>query len=185
MKRSVGLVMVLTASVLAGACAPMAMYGPMAGSALARRAPRAPYEPSPIGRWDSVMSLGPNAVVEVLDAEGRTHVAQFVRASVVALMLVENGEPASMPRAEVVRVTLLPSRKADAVKEVVTGAAGGAAAAGVGVALIPYLFTGRVWLPPARIWGVGAVAGAADALGKQKAEQHPRTVYVAALDRMY
>jgi hypothetical protein len=176
---------VLMASVVVSGCAPMygrPMFGPVSG---ASRAHRVPYEPPPIGRWDAVMSLAPDSVIEVLAADGTTHIAQFVKASLASIALVENGAPAALPRAEVVRVTLLPGvRTADGVQNAAAGAAKGAAAAGVGIALVPYLMTGHVWVPPARFWGTGAVLGAADAITRQRDSRRPRTVYIAPLDGM-
>lgn len=187
MKRAAGLVAVMMAALTVGACAPM--YGrPIFGASPmypAARAVRPMYEPSPIGRWDAVMTLAPNAILEVLDADGTTHTARFVKASVSALAVIEDGAQTSMPRASVVRVVLLPAlRHDDAVKEAAGSAAAGALTAGVGMALIPYLATGQVWIPPARFWGTGAVMGGASAIARQKQAQNPRIVYLADVNRM-
>jgi hypothetical protein len=149
-----------------------------------RAAPRAAAAPpSPVGRWDEVMALRPNWIIDVLDAEGDTHTGRFVRASVRSLRLVKSGGELELPRREVVRVDLLHAQDTPGTtaREIGTGAAAGAATMAGGAMLIPFLLTGKVFLPPARFLAAGAVLGGVTAAGELRHERRPRTVYVARI----
>jgi hypothetical protein len=162
---------VLTIAALSsGACAPMLMGGGYA------------QQPPALGRWDQVMTLRPNWIVEVLDAEGVMHNGRFIRASVRTLRISTSAGEIELPRADVIRVELLDAQDgADTGKNVAVGAATGALALGGGMALIPYLATGKVILPPARFFGLGAAMGAVDAAQRDRHGRRPRTVYIAPL----
>jgi hypothetical protein len=181
------MVMTLVLTLIAAGCAPM-YGGGMTGAGLLR--PRAaavrPYEPPPIGRWDSVMFLDKGSTLGVLTADGTTRIGVIVHADVNALTLAHSGAPESIPRPDVVRVDLLRAagRAKSVVKDAAAGAVAGAATAGLGVALLPFLASGEVWLPPARVWGVGAAFGAAAAVMNKKEERRARTIYIARLDTM-
>ncbi|HXG55208.1 MAG TPA: hypothetical protein VNJ03_07480 [Vicinamibacterales bacterium] len=184
MKRVIGLAVVMAVSVGTTGCAPMLAAGMFAHPRQARGGP-APAMP-PIGRWDQVMSLRPGATIAMLTADGTTRAGQFVKASVRSVAFVAESGEIELPREEIIRVDLvraLPSGHRTA-KTVVTGAAQGALLAGASVAALPYLLTGNLWLPPARIWGFGAVAGGLKAGQGDAHERMPRTVYIAPMRGM-
>src|SRR5687767_3368609 len=180
MDRIVKIVIVFAAALSCGACAPL-----MGGAIAAGRYGRPMHAPPPpaymqqpsLNRWDQVMSLRPNWIIEVLDTEGRLHTGRFVRASVKVLLFSTNAGEMELTRQEVVRLDLLDAQtsEGDTGKAVAAGAAKGALATGAGVALIPYLLTGNVIVPPARFFVVGAALGAAGALQRQDLDRRART----------
>jgi hypothetical protein len=187
MIRMAKILMVLSAALATGACAPM-----LGGAMAAGRYGRPMYGPPPppayvtqpsLNRWDQVMSLRPNWVIEVLDSEGRTHNGRFIRASVKVLLFSTSTGETELARQDVVRVDLLDAQATDgdAGKDVALGAATGALAMGGGMTLIPYLLTGKVIVPPARFFVVGGAMGAVGALQRQDLDRRPRTIYVAPM----
>lgn len=190
MKRLAGMGLILLVSVLATGCGPI-VTGALAGAGplRPRGVPTQPYQPPPIGRWDAVMSLARSSMIGVLTTDGTTHTAVFVAATVDSLILAGRDRSVSIPRQEIVRIDLVraPGRATSVAKAAAAGALTGAAVAGVGVALIPFSASGELWLPPARVWGVGALVGAAygiaGALTNPNEEARPRTIYIARIDR--
>ena len=140
------------------------------------------YEPSPLGRWDQVMYLKPNFVIGVLAADGTTQVGRFIRADIRSLRFQANAAELNLRREDVIRVDLLalPDAGQSDAEEIAIGAAKGAAAMAGVMAAIPFLVTGKVWVPPARFWGAGAVAGGIDAAQRNRYERRPRTIYIAS-----
>ena len=183
MKRSAGLMIVLVASVGAGACAPM-IGRPMFGAPMYGQPPvvAQPYQPPALGRWDQVMSLKPNFVIEVLAADGTTQAGRFIRADVQSLRFQANANEVNLRREDVIRVDLLavPHAGATDAQEIATGAAKGALTMAGAMAAIPFLISGKVWVPPARFWAAGAVVGGIDAAQRNRYERQPRTIYVAS-----
>ena len=179
-------VVVLIAALTTGACAPL-----MGGAIAAGRYGRPMFGPPPppayqqpsLNRWDQVMSLRSNWIIEVLDAEGQSHNGRFIRASVKVLRFSTNAGEVELAKQDVVRVDLLDAQTSggDAGTKVAVGAASGALVTGAGIALIPYLLTGKVIVPPARFFVAGAAMGAAGALQQQHHDRRPRTIYVAPL----
>jgi hypothetical protein len=185
MKRPAVMVLCLLVSLFATGCAPiytgaMAAGGPLRPRAIATR----PYEPPPIGRWDALMSLAKASTITVLTTDGITRIAVFAGATVDSLIVVGSASNVAIPRLEVVRVDLVGTsgRGQLLVREAAAGGLVGALTAGVGLALIPFLASGEVWVPPARVWGVGALLGAAGAMTNPKEDRRPRTIYIAPLD---
>ena len=176
----------LLAGVVSGACAPMYGAPMMAGRTMYAPPPRpnAPVvQATPFGRWDEVMALRPNWIVEVLDAEGTTHTGRFVRASVRSLKFVTIGGEFELPRPEVIRVDLLQAEDASGTaKEVAAGAATGAISMAGAIAVVPFLMTGKFYAPPARFWAFGAALGGIKAAQQARAAREPRTVYVARIN---
>ena len=136
-----------------------------------------------------VMSLGKTSMISVLTTDGATRTAVFVGATVDALILAGRDTNVSIPRPQIVRIDLVraPGHGASVTKTAAAGALAGAAVAGIGVALIPLSASGDVWVPPARVWAVGALVGAAygmaGALMNSSEEARPRTIYIAQIDR--
>lgn len=185
MKRVAGLAFVMAMAVGTAGCAPMLARGMFAHPRHARGGP-APEMP-PIGRWDQVMSLRPGVTIALLLADGTTREGQFVKASVRSVAFVAESGEAQLSREDVIRVDLvrgLPTGR-DTAKAVAIGAAQGALLAGASVAAIPYLLSGDFWLPPARIWGFGAVAGGLRAGQADARERMPRTLYIAPMRGMH
>lgn len=171
-----------------GACAPI-LGAPMMGPA--RYAP--PPKPSavaapapPFGRWDEVMSLRPNWIVEVLDSAGYTHTGRFVRASLQTLKFVTTGGEHEIARGDVIRVDLIQAEvtPGTTAKEVGLGAAVGAVGTAAATALLPFLFSGKVMLPPAPYLGLAAVAGGVTAAERGREARRPRTIYLARINDM-
>jgi hypothetical protein len=190
MNRLLGVGVILLVAVLAAGCGPMytgALIG--AGPVRPGAVPTRPYQPPPIGRWDAVMSLGTSSLISVLTTDGSTRTALFVGATVDSLILAGRDAKVAIPRLDVVRIDLMraPGRAKSLVKNAAAGALTGAAVAGIGVALIPFSASGEVWLPPARVWGVGALVGAgygiAGALTNPNEDGRPRTIYIARIDK--
>lgn len=186
MKRPARMVLMSLVTLLATGCAPiytgaMAAGGPFRPRGAAAR----PYEPPPIGRWDAVMSLEKASTISVLTTDGGTRTAVFAGATVDSLTLVGSVADISIPRVEVVRVDLVRAsgRGASMARDAAVGGLVGAVTAGVGLALIPFLASGEVWVPPARVWGVGAILGAAGAMMNPKDDRRQRTIYLARLDK--
>ena len=185
MKRLIGIAVLVAVALASGACAPMlagpmgGMYGrPMFG---APRPPAYVAEPN-LNRWDQVMSLGTNWVIEILAADGTTHQGRFVRASVKTLHFVTHEGPQELSKGDVIRVDLLDAQGgADTGKDVAVGAVTGAAATGGSLMLIPFLLTGKVVAPRARLWAFGAAVGAVGAVQRDRHDRRPRTVYVASI----
>jgi hypothetical protein len=106
----------------------------------------------PIGRWDNVMMSGVGTPLMVLMMNGTTAFGEVVSATSDTLRLrVASGE-LEIAASEVMRVDRLVGRAPDAVKDTARGAAFGA-----GVVGVLGLITGHV--PPARLFGVGAIVG--------------------------
>ncbi|MEO5897084.1 MAG: hypothetical protein ABIS06_15445 [Vicinamibacterales bacterium] len=187
MKRPARMVLMSLVTLLATGCAPI-YTGAMAGGGpfRPRGAAIRPYDPPPIGRWDAVMSLDKGSTIGVLTADGVTRVGVIVHADLALLTLAESGAQRPIPRSDVVRVDLIRAagRNKSMVKDAAVGAVAGAATAGLGLALFPYLASGDVWVPPARVWGVGAAFGAAAAVMNHKDDRRMRTIYIARIDGM-
>jgi len=184
MKRPAEMVLVLLVTLLATGCAPMYTGAIAAGGPLRPRAASTrPYEPPPIGRWDAVMSLRKASTISVLTNDGSTRTAVFAGATVDSLILVGSVSDISIQRLQVVRVDLVRAsgRGESMARDAAVGGLVGAVTAGVGLALIPFLASGDVWVPPARVWGVGAILGAAGALMNPKEDRLPRTIYIARI----
>lgn len=188
MKRAM-LIALLFAAVASGACAPL-LGAPMMGRGMYAPPPRPPAASAaptpPFGRWDEVMSLRQNWIVEVLDAEGVTHTGRFVRASLHSLKFVTTGGEQEVIRRDVIRVDLIQADDGPGTtaKEVGLGAAAGAASMAGAMALVPFLATGKLMLPPARYWAAGAALGGVQAAQAGREARRPRTIYLARINDM-
>lgn len=186
MTRTAALMAMLMATFGSGACAPM-MRGPMYGPGMFGPPARpAIVQASPAGRWDEVMSLRPNWIIDILDAEGTMHTGRFVKASVKSLRFVTSSGEIELVRRDVIRVDLIHAEDGPGTtaKEVGIGAASGAASMAGAMALIPFLATGKLFAPPPRFWATGAVIGGLHAAQRAQSNRRPRTIYVARIDDM-
>jgi hypothetical protein len=187
MKRAM-LIAVIFAAGASGACAPI-LGAPMMGRGMYTPPPRPTVSAaptSPFGRWDEVMSLRSNWIVEVLDAEGFTHTGRFVRASLHSLKFVTTGGEHELARPDVIRVDLIQADDGPGTtaKEVGLGAAAGAAGMAGAMALVPFLAAGKLIVPPARFWATGALLGGAKAAQAGREARRPRTIYLARINDM-
>ena len=186
MKRPVLIAVVFAAGASSG-CASM-LGAPMMGPGMYAPPPRpsaiAAPPTSALGRWDQVMSLRPNWIVDVLDSDGYTHTGRFVRASVHTLTFVTTGGEHEMARAEVIKVDLIQAENESGAtaKEVGLGAAAGTVSIAASTALLPFLFCGKLFLPPPQVLAVGAVAGGMTAVGRGREARRPRTIYLARIN---
>ena len=181
--------MLFTVLVAAGpppACAPI-LSAPMMSPARYGPPPRSSAigaPPSPFGRWDEVMGLRQNWIIEVLDSEGYSHTGRFLRASLRTLKFVTSGGEYEIARQDVIRVDLIQAENGAGAnaKEVGLGAAAGAASIAASTALLPFLFSGKVFLPPPQVLAVGAVAGGITAAERGREARRPRTIYLARIN---
>jgi hypothetical protein len=106
----------------------------------------------PIGRWDNVMMSGVGTPLMVLMMNGKTASGEVVSAtSDMVRLRVASGE-VEIAAPDVMRIDRLVGRTRDAVKDTARGAAFGA-----GVVGVLGLVAGHV--PPARLFGAGAIVG--------------------------
>lgn len=180
------LIALVVAAAASSSCAPM-LGAPMMGTARYGPPPRASAlggPPSPFGRWDEVMGLRQNWIIEVLDSEGYSHTGRFVRASLRTLKYVTTGGEHEIAREDVIRVDLIQAENGAGatVKEVGLGAAAGAVGTSVATALLPFLFSGKLFLPPPQVLAVGAVAGGVGAAERGREARRPRTIYLARIN---
>lgn len=178
--------LVLLAVVGTTGCAPM-LYGPgrmvpphglFAPPARPAVGPGSPWA-SVVGRWDNVVGLNSNALVGIVTADGTLRAGRFVRAGSGFVRLLESGVEVELPRADVARLDLLKSAEPIDGGELVRDAARGAALTGGLMMAVPYLITGRVYVPPARFWAAGAVAGGVASYQLQRFGRAERTVYIS------
>jgi hypothetical protein len=144
----------------------------------ARYGPR--VAPSPVGQWHAVVGLDRATLIGVVTADGVAHSGRFVSAARDWLRLYENGAELEIPRDHVIQVDLL-RRSAHRIEgnDVLGGAVAGALALAATEALLGTAFGGKLWVPRARTWAVGATGGAvAGAIGSL-ARHRERTIYVA------
>jgi hypothetical protein len=167
-------------------CAPM-LYGPghmgpprgvFAPPSRPMAAHGSPWE-SVVGRWDNVVALNPTAPVGIVTADGTLRAGRFLRAGTSFVRILENGVEVDLPRGDVARLDLLKSAEGIDSAAVVRDAARGAAITGGLMMAVPYLITGRVYVPPARLWVAGAVAGGAASYQQQRFARAERTVYIS------
>jgi len=130
-------------------------------------------------------------MISVLTTDGSTRTGVFLRATGSSLILSGGSDSdVSIPRLDVIRVDLIRAsgRGQSIARNAAAGAAAAAVSAGVGLALIAYLHSGDIWIPPARVWGVSAVLGAgygaAGAMMNQQEESRARTIYIARMEGM-
>jgi hypothetical protein len=132
------------------------------------------------------MSLRPNWIVEVLDSDGYTHTGRFVRASLQSLRFVTTGGEHEIARRDVIRVDLIHVEDAAGAtaKDVTLGAAAGAVGMAAPTALLSFLFSGKLTLPPAPYLAAGALAGGVTAAERGRQARRPRMIYVARINDM-
>jgi hypothetical protein len=171
------LIILLTAPVTIGCSA--LMYP---GSGLYRPAPIAPRSrvtpELPLGRWDNVMRLPSQTIIDVLTRNGRATVGGFVDADeqYVRLQLADAEIPIS--RLDVVRIDLV-ALPGSTTRAVARRAAGGALL-GVGIAaLIGGVIGGEAWPPPGVLLRTGAAIGGAGGVESALAERRGRMIYLS------
>lgn len=166
-------------------CAPMlygpARMGPPHGLFAPARPAIGPDSPwtSVVGRWDNVVGLNSRDLVGIVTADGTLRAGRFVRAGSAFVRMIESGVEVELPRAEVARLDVLKGAEAIDGGELVRDAARGAALTGGLMMAVPYLITGRVYVPAARFWAAGAVVGGAASYQQQRLGRSERTVYIS------
>lgn len=160
-----------------GAMYPGGMYPPFAP----RQIPTTPDSPwaGIVGRWDNLLALGPTAVLGIITADGATRIGRYAGAGSQLLRIVEDGQEIELARKDVARVDLLAAPKGIDEGAVALDAVKGALTVGGVMALVPYLATGKLHLPPGRFWAFGGVVGGVMSVERQKLQNRARTLYVS------
>ena len=178
--KPVAVLAVVVASLTTTACAPLLHPG-VHGFPTRRAAhPGAVRAEPPVGRWDRVVAVRPGTPLAIMTTSGEQRTGTFIHAGMDWLRISADGAVTELPRDQVMRIDVLAGGRDGArAEDVLAGAAKGAAAFGGAMMLVPYLITGDVWVPPARVWGVGAAFGAAGAVQKGRLAEDSRTIYLA------
>lgn len=178
MKRAMLIAMIFAAGA-SGACAQVLGAPAIRPQSSAKRNEHDATRFSPVGRWDQVLYLRPNWVIEVIDTNTSVLKGRFVRADVSSLTLVTSEGEREINRRDVSRVALIAAPDHDKPKKITKHAIVGAIVLAAGISLVPAIKGGKIWVPPVSVWALGAAYGGASSAIALAVEGRSRTIYVA------
>ena len=176
----------LLATVATTGCTALMPHGGAYGRyPMMRPAPMPAIDPyaAALGRWDSVMRLPIESVIDVLEMNGTAHVGKITRVDGYSVGVMVNGNEREIPRAEILRVDLLdlPGSEVGAAAK----RAGLGAALGVGaMALVGAVIGGSAWPPPAAMLRAGAAIGGVAGAESSLIARQKRLIYLAEHQRI-
>jgi hypothetical protein len=176
------MVLLVAATVVSTGCSTL-MYprgfqpGGFAPSAYRSRGTVAP-EYVPVGRWDNVMRLARQTVIDVLTRDGRANVGAFVDADEQYVRLQIGGTEVPISRLDVVRIDLV-DLPGSTTRAVARRAAGGAILGVAGALLFGAVVGGEAWPPPAALVRAGAAGGAVVGGEAELSQRRSRLIYLA------
>jgi hypothetical protein len=183
MKKHVFFLGLILAAASASGCAQSLM--PFAYDRL-RRAPFPAQSPmTPVdagfavrGRWDLVMRLPTQSVIDVLTSDGAAHVGQLIGVSRDTVNVMVKASEQKIARADVLRIDLVDLPGSE-VRAVARRAAGGALLGIAAAALAGAVIGGEAWPPPGALVRGGAAIGGVSGGQAALAERQGRLIYVA------
>lgn len=167
----------LVVALVSGACAPLPYQaGPYPGPYARMNPYPSRYRPEPastsvVGRWDNVMMLAAGTPVQVLTMDGGKAAGEVTSADVSALRLLTASGEVALEADQVMRVD-----RVTAYKDY-RAAAGRGAAIGAGAVGVMGLLVGH--MPPARVFGAGAIMGASAGVQDMSYDAGPVTIYLS------
>jgi hypothetical protein len=135
------------------------------------------------GRWDHVMRLPRESVIDVLEMDGTAHLGKMTGVDGYGLGVLVNGIERQIPRADIVRIDLvdLPGNEAAAAAK----RAGAGALIGMGAAVLAgAVIGGGAWPPPAAMVRAGAAIGGVAGAESLLILRQKRLVYLAEFQQL-
>ena len=175
------MVLLVAATVVSTGCSALMYprgYQPGGFAPRPYRGPATVAEPVPVGRWDNVMRLPPQTVIDVLTRDGRANVGDFVDADeqYVRLLIARTEVPIS--RLDVVRIDLV-DLPGSTTRAVARRAAGGAILGVAGALLFGAVLGGDAWPPPGALVRAGAAGGALVGGEAELTQRRSRLIYLS------
>ncbi len=171
------LLVALIAALLTTGCSPL-MYGGQYRGMPSPYASSIPPESAAFGRWDNVMRLTRDSLIDVLTMDGTANVGTIIGADAVSVQLVIDGADTRISKSEVVRVDLL-NPGAGSTVAVARKAARGAIIGAAGMTLLAGVIGGPAWPPPGIFLRAGAAGGALSGAQSELLQPQSRIIYLA------
>lgn len=157
------------AAMLNPALSPYGGYGRPMVNPYAMRTPV--MAPLPIGRWDIVMRLPVESIIDIVTSDGVPHVGAVAGSDAQTVVLREAGQESRIARSDVIRIDLVDIAGSE-TGAVAVGAAKGALLGAGAAALVGAVIGGAAWPPRGPFLrgsiALGAVAGGAAVLEQRR-----------------
>jgi hypothetical protein len=131
-----------------------------------------------VGRWDNVMRLPSQTVIDILTRDGRATVGGFVGADEQSIRVRLDGAEIPISRLDVVRIDLV-DLAGSSTRAVARRAAAGAILGAAGAAIIAGVIGGGAWPPPGALVRGGAASGALAGGEAELARRRSRLIYLS------
>jgi hypothetical protein len=132
----------------------------------------------PVGRWDNVMRLARQTVIDVLTRDGRATVGGFVDADEQYVRVLLGDLEVSISRLDIVRIDLV-DLPGSTTRAVARRAAGGAILGAAGAVLLAGVIGGEAWPPPGALVRAGVAGGALVGGETELSQRRSRLIYLA------
>jgi len=174
------MVLLVAAMVVSAGCSTlMVPRGYQPGGYHPYRSPRsAAPDYVPVGRWDTVMRLPKETVIDVLTRDGRATVGGFVDADEQYVRVRLGDADIPLSRLDVVRIDLV-ELPGSTTRAVARRAAGGAILGAAGAVLLAGVIGGDAWPPPGALVRAGVAGGALVGGEAELSQRRSRLIYLA------
>jgi hypothetical protein len=136
--------------------------------------------PLPIGRWDNVMRLPLESIIDVVTSDGVPHVGAVAGSDAQTVVLREAGQQSRIARSDIIRIDVVDVAGSE-TRAVAVGAAKGAMLGAGAAALVGAVAGGQAWPPRGPFLrgsiALGAVAGGAAVMEQRRG----RMIYLSPL----
>lgn len=178
MKRTVLVISIGVFAVTSSACAPVYGGGGLTGPRL-RPCAQASVHRHLASRWDAVRALRPGSPIRVSIEGGAVLIGRLEHVGLDEIRVRAKATPVGVSVLDILRVDVLDNSAGAYAKRILIGAAGGAVLLGANAMFLAAVLGGKWYLPPARTWVVGAVAGAVYGPTELALSRGWRTIYMS------